>query len=352
MLWIIRALFIIIGIVSGTIVSGTSGGIIAFFAVAILIGIETYIKQSPIAGIFDCLVGLALGITIAGLLIYITSRLVKPEDLSSRPFPILFTVVTLLLGYLGMMTNYRRVEEGGFLSVGSSKKPTNSTQNYKILDTSVIIDGRIREISQAGFIEGVMLIPKFVLNELQHIADSTDSFRRDKGRRGFEVIRAMQNDPVVETEMIEEDFHDVQEVDAKLVQLALKLDAKILTNDFNLNKVAELQGITVLNINQLAGSVRPNVVAGEELTVKITREGKEHHQGIGYLDDGTMIVVKNGRQYVGEIVDIIVTQTLQTNAGRMIFARLKGDETESDEPEDLHPYSRGWKRKSYGRSPY
>ena len=351
-LWIIRALFIIIGIVSGTIVSGTSGGIIAFFAVAILIGIETYIKQSPIAGIFDCLVGLALGIIIAGLLIYITSRLVKPEDLSSRPFPILFTVVTLLLGYLGMITNYLRAEEGGFLSVSSSKKPTNSTQNYKILDTSVIIDGRIREISQAGFIEGVMLIPKFVLNELQHIADSTDSFRRDKGRRGFEVIRAMQNDPVVETEMIEEDFHDVQEVDAKLVQLALKLDAKILTNDFNLNKVAELQGITVLNINQLAGSVRPNVVAGEELTVKITREGKEHHQGIGYLDDGTMIVVKNGRQYVGEIVDIIVTQTLQTNAGRMIFARLKGDETESDEPEDLHPYSRGWKRKSYGRSPY
>ncbi|HIC16580.1 TPA: TRAM domain-containing protein, partial [Candidatus Poribacteria bacterium] len=130
------------------------------------------------------------------------------------------------------------------------------------------------------------------------------------------------------------------------------LDAKILTNDFNLNKVAELQGIMVLNINQLANSVRPNVVAGEELMVKITREGKEHHQGVGYLDDGTMIVVKNGRQYVDEMVDIIVTQTLQTNAGRMIFARLKGDETESDEPEDLRPYSRGWKRKSYGRSSY
>ena len=352
MLWIIRALFIIIGTVFGTIVSGASGGVIAFFAVLILIGVEIYVEQSLIDGIFKCFVGLVLGFIAAGVLIHITSRFIRPEDFSSKPFPILFTVVTLLFGYLGMITNYRRTGGNEFLSVGSSKQSTNVAREHKILDTSVIIDGRIREISQAGFIDGVMLIPKFVLNELQHIADSTDSFRRDKGRRGFEVIRAMQNDPAVETEMIEEDFHDVQEVDAKLVQLALKLDAKILTNDFNLNKVAELQGITVLNINQLAGSVRPNVVAGEELTVKVTREGKEHHQGIGYLDDGTMIVIKNGRQYVGETVDIIVTQTLQTNAGRMIFARLKGDETESDEPEDLHPYSRGWKRKSYGRSPY
>ena len=352
MLWIIRVLFIIVSIVFGTIISGTSGGSVAFFAVAVLIGVEIFITQSSIDGIFDCLVGLAVGFAITGLLIYVTSRFVKPEDLSSSPFSMLFAVFTLVLGYLGMITNYRRTGENGSLSVASSKQLTNSKRNYKILDTSVIIDGRIREISQAGFIDGVMLIPKFVLNELQHIADSTDSFRRDKGRRGFEVIRAMQNDPVVETEMIEEDFHDVQEVDAKLVQLALKLDAKILTNDFNLNKVAELQGITVLNINQLASSVRPNVVAGEELMVKVTREGKEHHQGVGYLDDGTMIVVKNGRQYVGEMVGIIVTQTLQTNAGRMIFARLKGDEAESDEPEDLHSYSRGWKRNSYGRSSY
>ena len=352
MLWIIRVLFIIVSIVFGTIISGTSGGSVAFFAVAVLIGVEIFITQSSIDGIFDCLVGLAVGFAITGLLIYVTSRFVKPEDLSSSPFSMLFAVFTLVLGYLGMITNYRRTGENESLSVGPSKKLVNSSRNYKILDTSVIIDGRIREISQAGFIDGVMLIPKFVLNELQHIADSTDSFRRDKGRRGFEVIRAMQNDPVVETEMIEEDFHDVQEVDAKLVQLALKLDAKILTNDFNLNKVAELQGITVLNINQLASSVRPNVVAGEELMVKVTREGKEHHQGVGYLDDGTMIVVKNGRQYVGEMVGIVVTQTLQTNAGRMIFARLKGDETESDESEDLRSYSSGWKRNSYGRSSY
>ena len=352
MLWIIRALFIIIGTVFGTIVSGASGGVIAFFAVLILIGVEIYVEQSLIDGIFKCFVGLVLGFIAAGVLIHITSRFIRPEDFSSKPFPILFTVVTLLFGYLGMITNYRRTGGNEFLSVGSSKQSTNVAREHKILDTSVIIDGRIREISQAGFIDGVMLIPKFVLNELQHIADSTDSFRRDKGRRGFEVIRAMQNDPAVETEMIEEDFYDVQEVDAKIIQLALKLDAKILTNDFNLNKVAELQGITVLNINQLANFVRPNVVAGEKLMVKVTREGKEHHQGIGYLDDGTMIVVKNGRQYVGETVDIIVTQTLQTNAGRMIFARLKGDETEPNEPEDLRPYSRGWKRKSYGGSPY
>ena len=352
MLWIIRVLFIIVSIVFGTIISGTSGGIVAFFAVAVLIGVENCITQSRIDGIFDCLVGLAVGFAIAGLLIYVASRFVELKSLSSSPFSMLFAVFTLVLGYLGMITNYRRTGENESLSVGSSKQLVNSKRNYKILDTSVIIDGRISEISQAGFIDGVMLIPKFVLNELQHIADSTDSFRRDKGRRGFEIIRSMQNDPMVETEMIEEDFHDVREVDAKLVQLALKLDAKILTNDFNLNKVAELQGITVLNINQLAGSVRPNVVAGEELMVKVTREGKEHHQGVGYLDDGTMIVVKNGRQHVGEMVGIVVTQTLQTNAGRMIFARLKGDETESDESEDLRSYSSGWKRNSYGRSSY
>ncbi|MFP6719555.1 MAG: PIN domain-containing protein [Candidatus Poribacteria bacterium] len=352
MLWIIRALFIIASTVFGAIVAGTSGGIIAFLAVAVSISVEIYIKQSPIDSIFDCLVGLTLGFTAAGLLIYIISKFIKPEDLSSRPFSTFFIVVTLLFGYLGMITSLRKAGRNEFLSIDSPKRPTDITQNYKILDTSVIIDGRIREISQAGFIDGVMLIPKFILNELQRIADSTEALRRDKGRRGFEILRSMQNDPEIEMEMIEEDFHDVSEVDAKLVRLALKLDAKILTNDFNLNKVAELQGIKVLNINQLASSVRPNVVAGEELMVKITREGKEHHQGVGYLDDGTMIVVKNGRQYVDEMVDIIVTQTLQTNAGRMIFARLKGDETESDEPEDLRPYSRGWKRKSYGRSSY
>ena len=352
MLWIIRALFIIASTVFGAIVAGTSGGIIAFLAVAVSISVEIYIKQSPIDSIFDCLVGLTLGFTAAGLLIYIISKFIKPEDLSSRPFSTFFIVVTLLFGYLGMITSLRKAGRNEFLSIDSPKRPTDITQNYKILDTSVIIDGRIREISQAGFIDGVMLIPKFILNELQRIADSTEALRRDKGRRGFEILRSMQNDPEIEMEMIEEDFHDVSEVDAKLVRLALKLDAKILTNDFNLNKVAELQGITVLNINQLANSVRPNVVAGEELMVRITREGKEHHQGVGYLDDGTMIVVKNGRQYVDEMVDIIVTQTLQTNAGRMIFARLKGDETESDEPEDLRPYSRGWKRKSYGRSSY
>ena len=237
----------------------------------------------------------------------------------------------------------------------------------RILDTSVIIDGRILEICHTGFVDGILLIPRFVLNELQHIADSTDELRREKGRRGFDILHALQNDPGIETEITEDDFLDVPEVDAKLVRLARKRSAQILTNDFNLNKVAELQGVTVLNINELANSVRPNFIAGEQVEIRITREGKEPNQGVGYLDDGTMVVVEGARDFIGKTGEAVVTQTLQTSAGRMIFTRkvgYEGNPTEGNhysdingrasknQSENMRSHSSSWKWKSHGRSSY
>ncbi|MFP4020877.1 MAG: PIN/TRAM domain-containing protein [Halanaerobium sp.] len=197
------------------------------------------------------------------------------------------------------------------------------TGSDKILDTSVIIDGRIYDICNTGFIEGNFIIPEFVLEELQHIADSADDLKRNRGRRGLDILRQMQNDSQIEVEIIEQDFEEISEVDSKLVKLAQLIDAKVLTNDYNLNKVAELQGVNVLNINELANAVKPVVLPGEEMDVKVIKEGKESGQGVAYLDDGTMIVIEEGIKYMGDDISVLVTSILQTAAGRMIFARPK-----------------------------
>jgi uncharacterized protein YacL len=249
--------------------------------------------------------------------------------------------IVLLFGYAGMMIIYRRRETFGLFS-RATQGLSSTSPGFKILDTSVIIDGRILEICQTGFITGIIVIPRFVLNELQHIADSTDLLRRNKGRRGFKILRDLQNNPDMEVDITEEDFPDVPEVDAKLVRLAQKLDGKILTNDFNLSKVAELQGVTVLNINALANAVRPVVVAGEVIQVHVLKEGKELNQGVGYLDDGTMVIVEGGKSHVGQTIDVVVTQMLRTSAGQMIFTRRKSDEMDANEPEDMRSYSRSW----------
>ncbi len=194
---------------------------------------------------------------------------------------------------------------------------------YKILDTSVIIDGRIADISTTGFLEGTLIVPRFVLEELQRIADSSDSLKRNRGRRGLDILNDMQKKQDVVIQIVDEDFDDLTEVDAKLVRLGQQMGAKVVTNDFNLNKVAELQGVFVLNINELANAIKPVVLPGEEMAVTLVKDGKEMGQGVGYLDDGTMIVVEGGRRYIGETLTVIVTSVLQTAAGRMIFARLR-----------------------------
>ena len=214
-----------------------------------------------------------------------------------------------------------------------------------LLDTSAIIDGRIADISQTGFISGALVVPRFVLNELQHIADSADTMRRNRGRRGLEMLNRLQKDATVPIEITDADVEGIVEVDSKLVKLAQTLHCPIITNDFNLNRVAELQGVKVLNINELANAVKPVLLPGEDIVIKIIQDGKELGQGVGYLDDGTMIVVEGGRQYMGSTVEVSVTRVLQTVAGRMIFAHPKQQGGVSSVPSILPPSSSTTKQK-------
>jgi uncharacterized protein YacL len=207
----------------------------------------------------------------------------------------------------------------------AARMPSSVVAGRKLLDTSVIIDGRVADLCDTGFLEGNLLVPQFILQELQHIADSSDTLKRARGRRGLDILHRIQNMPGVTVTVLDEDVPQVKDVDAKLVALAKKLDAKIVTNDLNLNKVAGLQGVRVLNTNELSNALRPVVLPGEPMRVLVQREGKEAGQGVAYLDDGTMIVVDDGRKYIGRHAEVVVTSVLQTAAGRMIFTRLRED---------------------------
>jgi uncharacterized protein YacL len=270
------------------------------------------------------LVGGAIGLT-TGLVIAFLAKSVLFEFITfAGPTGgyiaiVLYLVISLFAAYLGARVGAKqRVSLGGF-SRGAAAGPSGGIP--KVIDTSVIIDGRILEIVQAGFLEGPLVLPRFVLRELQLIADSGDSLKRTRGRRGLDVLTKLQQ--IATLEIVERDFDDIAQVDAKLVRLAQERGGKLVTNDFNLNRVAHVEGVPVLNINELANAVKPVLLPGEELRVVVIKEGKEPHQGVGYLDDGTMIVIENGRRLIGETVDVSVTSALQTMAGRMIFARTK-----------------------------
>ncbi|MGI6609591.1 MAG: PIN/TRAM domain-containing protein [Limnochordia bacterium] len=265
---------------------------------------------------------------ISGLIIGILATLPLP-----RSIPVVGSVVpvvvTLVLGYVGAMVAVRKRDDvmhmfspGGRLQ-GRDRSTRVSKRVPKIVDTSVIIDGRIADIVQTGFLEGPLVVPRFVLTELQHIADSSDVLKRNRGRRGLDILNRIQKESRVQVQVIERDFEELSDVDSKLVRLAKLLEGNVVTNDFNLNKVAELQGVRVLNINELVNAVKPLVLPGEEMVVHLIKDGKEQGQGVGYLDDGTMIVVDGGRRYIGESIGVLVTNVLQTNAGRMIFAKPK-----------------------------
>ena len=237
-------------------------------------------------------------------------------------------IITLFLVVIGVRFILNRKEEFTFLSSLFNKNVRSGGREnevFKILDTSAIIDGRIVDICKTGFMEGVIVVAGFVLEELRHIADSPDLLKRNRGRRGLDVLNKIQKEMDIPVQIYEGDFDEIAEVDSKLVKLAKTINGKIITNDFNLNKVCELQGISVLNINELANAVKPVVLPGEEMVAQIIKDGKETGQGIAYLDDGTMIVVEGGRRFIGETVDVLVTSVLQTAAGRMIFAKPKQD---------------------------
>jgi uncharacterized protein YacL len=266
--------------------------------------------------------GFAAGLGAAGVVLW-ASDVVTLGKTASQFWP---AGVLIALGYLG----WRFGSAAGDTWGGAEPRAgtlvaaaAGVTSGRKLLDTSVIIDGRIADLCETGFLEGVFVIPQFILHELQHIADSSDSLKRARGRRGLDILHRIQNMPGLAVHIVEEDFPQIKDVDAKLVALAKRQGAKIVTNDLNLNKVAELQGVRVLNINELSNALRPVVLPGESMRVFVLREGKEAGQGVAYLDDGTMIVVDEGKKCIGRTVDAVVTSVLQTTAGRMIFTRLR-----------------------------
>jgi uncharacterized protein YacL len=266
--------------------------------------------------------GLVGGLVIANLLT--RAFFVGGGQLPGVMLP-LCVLAYVCLGYLGLAAGMKKAQElnPGRLKIFS--KAGAPEENYKILDTSVIIDGRIFDICETGFIEGTFVIPQFVLQELMKIADSSDPLRRTRGRKGLDTLKKIQNQTDFNVIITDQDFPKIREVDHKLVALAHKLGGKILTNDVNLNEIAEIQGVTVLNVNQLAAALRPIVLPGEAMTVYVQKEGKEQGQGVAYLDDGTMVVIKDGKKIIGKTVEAVVTSVLQTTAGRMIFAEGKED---------------------------
>ncbi|MGE5629790.1 MAG: PIN/TRAM domain-containing protein [Caulobacteraceae bacterium] len=329
--------------VSGTnlivylLLGGAIGGIIFYLISSWLINIgkestfkvERMLQRIPASEIIVGAMGLIIGLIIAYLISSGPIKLIPFAWLGT----LLSIIIYILLGYLGISISVKKREDlFGALSPWrrtmqkdkdrTIAKVENSVQP-KILDTSVIIDGRIADICKTGFIEGPLIIPSFVLEELRHIADSSDALKRNRGRRGLDILNKIQKELEINVEIIEKDFDELSEVDTKLLKLAQFMNGKVITNDYNLNKVAEFQRVPVLNINELANAVKPVVLPGEEMVVQVIKDGKEFGQGVAYLDDGTMIVVDGGKRYIGETIEVVVTSVLQTAAGRMIFVKPK-----------------------------
>ena len=307
---------------------GVASGIVLGYLV---IKLEEKLKEIPLKIIIGTLVGVIMGLFVTNLFI---SKLLLTH---AKDVPItlpIYIMLYVIMGYLGF-----RIGEKKSHTIDLSKLPLfgniEGSEGNKILDSSVIIDGRIADICEAGFIEGVFVIPQFVLYEIQHIADLQDPVRKTRGRRGLDVLHRLQKQTHVKVKIVDIDFPKIKEVDSKLIALAKSLQGKIVTNDYNLNKVAELQGIRVLNMNELASALKPVILPGEQVSIRIVKEGKEQGQGIGYLDDGTMVVVDDSRKVIGKTVDIVVTSLLQTTSGRMIFGRLKEQaDKELDYPDE------------------
>ncbi|HEY7700169.1 MAG TPA: PIN domain-containing protein, partial [Vicinamibacteria bacterium] len=294
---------------------------------AAVIFLETRIRNVTAKEIAGGFLGALAGVLFALLVSVPLAKI--PMTVGNQVF--LQSLGLLLFTYVGLMLGFTRGEWFDPLSVVAYFRGTTTQKNVKILDTSVIIDGRIADICETGFMDGTLVIPQFVLKELQQVADSADSLKRNRGRRGLDILQKVRKMSGIDVEISELDFPEVKEVDLKIIELAKEMDAKIVTNDFNLNKVAQLRGVPVLNINELANSLKPVVLPGEVMKVFIIKEGKEAGQGVGYLDDGTMVVVDQAKRALGRTIEVSVTSVLQTTAGKMIFCRWAeaavGDDT-------------------------
>ncbi len=297
------------------------GALAAFLLGIIVVFLEAQIRKTQFRIIWSSTIGTFLGVGLGWFLGAVYQGV--PSDEASSVFIRVFFL--LILPYIGFLVGLRRPEWLSPSHLFRFIKEKSVGRSFKILDTSVIIDGRISDICDTACLEGTLIIPQFVLKELQTVADSPDGVKRQRGRRGLDVLDHLQRSSQVQVIISEVDFPDIQDVDSKLLELAKQMDAKVVTNDFNLNKVAQLHGIPVLNINELANALKPVVLPGETIQVFIMKEGKEKDQGVAYLDDGTMVVVDNSRKMIGQNVEVTVTSVLQTTVGKMIFARYNGE---------------------------
>ncbi len=333
----LRVLFLVVGMLLGmslgwSLSAGQTeilgiGAAIGVAMAACVLAAEYRLKSVPLPVVLWGGVGLISSLLMAGLIGLSTDLLGKAEHS-------VFSLLATLLLFLGIpywgLTMGVRFGKDGLADVDSVGGMNDLALKTKLLDTSVIIDGRIADLCETGFIEGTLIVPHFILQELQHISDSSDGLKRARGRRGLDILNVLQKMTNIHVKLVEDDFPHVKEVDTKLIELAKQMDGKVLTNDFNLNKVAGIQGVEVLNINDLCNALKPVVLPGETIRVFVLKEGKESGQGVAYLDDGTMVVVDHAKASIGKTVDVVVTSVLQTSAGRMIFTRLK-EETEREE---------------------
>jgi uncharacterized protein YacL len=291
------------------------GGLVAL----VMIFLEAGLRKVSVSGLSSSVFGLILGLIMAKLV----GDAFTLAHLDADTLSTIRVTLTLVFCYLGMVMALRGKDEFNIVIPYVRLRREGQAEDISVLDTSAIIDGRIVDITKTRFLGGKLVIPRFVLRELQQIADSTDPMKRQRGRRGLEMLHTVQKDTGLDISIHEEDFTEIKEVDAKLVKLAQLLGAKIITVDFNLNRVANIQGVKVLNVNELANALKPVVFPGEQMQVKLIKEGKEHNQAVGYLDDGTMVVVEDARRLLGQDVKVAVTSVLQTQAGRMIFTKLE-----------------------------
>jgi len=344
-LLVLRIVFVLVATVVGGVVATNIGGpdwtklgvLAGLAAGGAIVFVEVNFRHITIRGFSALLIGLVVG--VAAWFIFSQILHVLPDHLFGSPEPpegggpspadavrgYVSVVLMLICVYLGVIITLKGAEQFNLLLPSTKLESERETPGGRsiLVDTSVIIDGRVADVAETGFLEGQLIIPRFVLRELQTIADSSDPLKRTRGRRGLDILNRIQKDPHIDVKIHETDFADITEVDAKLIKLAKLLDARVFTNDYNLNKVAEFQQVQVLNVNDLANALKPVILPGEAMNVRLVREGKEAGQGVAYLDDGTMVVVNNSRDRIGQKLDVTVTSVLQTSAGRMIFADIK-----------------------------
>jgi len=330
-IWLVRILVVIAGpVISYTQISKTTHGILIGFGFALLIILaEIVIESIPLDTLVAGILGVIFGLIGAKLLDYTVYKMDNTRIYElMQDYSLLIKVI---FAYLGLVIAVRKKSELDLLDKDILKRGTRKKAvDLILLDTSAVIDGRIADIAETRFVSGALVVPRFVLDELQTLADSADTHKRNRARRGLDIIAKLKKDENLTVKIFEKDYPELNNADAKLLQLAKELDAKIITTDFNLNKVAVLQNVVVLNINDLSNALKPVYLPGETMPIFVVKEGKEHHQGIGYLDDGTMVVIEEGRKFVGKRIDAIVSSILQTSSGRMVFTRPTG------QPGDTH----------------